>query len=431
MDRKWITVSVVFLLLTGCIRPEAPPQEVQAPEAQTPVEAVQVSTQAPIEEAQAPVEEVRPPIEPLKEAQAPAPPQITEAPLPVKKVKIRPVRSSIKVGENQQFQALVLDAQQKERGDVEIRWASENPSVATVDQSGLTMAVGAGTTRITATAEGKMASATLTIQPTPAAKREETTSPIEPVQTEVVEEPSVSPAPEMGEVPPAPEPASLPTVVAQAPSAAPPVEKKAEPPTPKPSPEVEQKMKEKLERMKKKLKDIDPSKIIYLDSRGNVASTGAPGSIAGEAFRAGAADHPVAMELAELPKDRFGLVNWVEALNSGKINPVDSLEKGTSNKRPMPVPDITFKMKSKTQPEVVFSHKIHTSWIPKCEVCHEGIFKQKAGGNPEMRMTKIAAGQYCGRCHNRVAFPLEDCKRCHVKERGGATTGSPGEESTP
>jgi hypothetical protein len=37
-----------------------------------------------------------------------------------------------------------------------------------------------------------------------------------------------------------------------------------------------------------------------------------------------------------------------------------------------------------------------------------------------MHMTKIAAGEYCGRCHDRVAFPLTDCLRCHVKPKSGA-----------
>ena len=30
-----------------------------------------------------------------------------------------------------------------------------------------------------------------------------------------------------------------------------------------------------------------------------------------------------------------------------------------------------------------------------------------------MNMMKIISGQYCGACHGIVAFPLEDCFRCH------------------
>ena len=179
----------------------------------------------------------------------------------------------------------------------------------------------------------------------------------------------------------------------------------------------EKRKKKKLERMKRKLANTDPSMLIYLDSHGNVASTGDPASIVGEAYRAGLADHPAAMELVDLPKDRFGLVDWVKALEQGKINPVDSLKIGARKKRTMPIADFIIKTKSKFQPDVIFSHKIHTAWIPKCNVCHPKIFKQKKGGNPDMHMTKIAAGQFCGRCHNRVSFPLEDCMRCHVEKK--------------
>jgi hypothetical protein len=34
-----------------------------------------------------------------------------------------------------------------------------------------------------------------------------------------------------------------------------------------------------------------------------------------------------------------------------------------------------------------------------------------------MTMPAIAAGEFCGRCHDRIAFPLSDCLRCHVKPR--------------
>jgi hypothetical protein len=34
-----------------------------------------------------------------------------------------------------------------------------------------------------------------------------------------------------------------------------------------------------------------------------------------------------------------------------------------------------------------------------------------------MTMPAIASGEFCGRCHDRIAFPLSDCLRCHVKPR--------------
>ncbi|MBI3621047.1 MAG: hypothetical protein HY208_02510 [Nitrospirae bacterium] len=175
--------------------------------------------------------------------------------------------------------------------------------------------------------------------------------------------------------------------------------------------------KEKLERMKEKLKKLDPSMVIFLDSKGNIAGRGESGGLVGEANRSGQAEHPLALELANLPQDQYGLVDWAEALRSGKITPKDSLNPNDTPKPPLDL-DVLIHTKSKYQPDVIFPHKIHTMWL-KCENCHDAIFKPKAGGNPEMRMVDIASGQYCGRCHNRVAFPLTDCLRCHVKPKPG------------
>ena len=183
------------------------------------------------------------------------------------------------------------------------------------------------------------------------------------------------------------------------------------------SKESEQDKKARLERMKEKLKKLDPSMIIYLDSKGNIAGRGESTGFVGEAERAGLSEHPMALELAELPKDQYGLIDWAEALRSGKISPKDSLDPNAKNSPVMDL-DVVIETKSKYQPDVVFPHKIHTMWL-KCENCHPAIFKPKAGGNPEMHMVKIAAGEYCGRCHNRVAFPLTDCLRCHVIPKPG------------
>jgi c(7)-type cytochrome triheme protein len=173
--------------------------------------------------------------------------------------------------------------------------------------------------------------------------------------------------------------------------------------------------KEKLERIKEKLKNVDPSMAIYLDKNGNIAGTGDLTGSGGELDRLRQREHPPALHLADLPLDQYGLVNWVEALKLGKIKPRDALDPNAQATPPFDL-DILIKTKSKYQPDVIFSHKIHTTWL-SCNACHNEIFKQKAGGHPEMHMKKIAAGEYCGRCHNRVAFPLFDCLRCHVKPK--------------
>ncbi|HEX9758663.1 MAG TPA: c(7)-type cytochrome triheme domain-containing protein [Nitrospiria bacterium] len=176
-----------------------------------------------------------------------------------------------------------------------------------------------------------------------------------------------------------------------------------------------------------KFKNLDPAMAIYLDSQGQMAGTGNPTDFIGEAERAGMATHPIALEAADLPTDRYGLVDWVEGSRMGKINPRDSLDPNIPPTEPLDL-DVVIETKSRFQPRVVFSHKVHTFWL-SCDNCHPSIFKQEAGGNPEMTMPKIASGEFCGRCHNRVSFPLTDCLRCHTKPKEETTAG-PGLEAT-
>ena len=32
-------------------------------------------------------------------------------------------------------------------------------------------------------------------------------------------------------------------------------------------------------------------------------------------------------------------------------------------------------------------------------------------------MVEIGQGQWCGKCHGRVSFPLTDCVRCHSQPK--------------
>lgn len=120
--------------------------------------------------------------------------------------------------------------------------------------------------------------------------------------------------------------------------------------------------------------------------------------------------------LKDLPRDTLGNgINWVEAIQQGKIQPKASLD----GKEEMVVfdRDIDFPVKASHvhPPDVVFPHKAHTQWL-HCNNCHPYIFNLKAGGNPGLSMTKNFKGFYCGVCHGKVAFPLQDCFRCHSKD---------------
>ncbi len=165
-----------------------------------------------------------------------------------------------------------------------------------------------------------------------------------------------------------------------------------------------------------KAPQIDPSQAIFLDSTGAIAGTGDPTKVVGAAEKAGMAPHPMALELAKLPKDKYGLIDWAAIVKEGKIKPWHSLDPNAPPDMTFPL-EVVIKTKSASMEDVVFPHFIHTFWL-NCTNCHPAIFNMKAGGNPDMTMAKIAAGQYCGRCHDKVAFPLTDCQRCHVRPKG-------------
>ncbi len=62
-------------------------------------------------------------------------------------------------------------------------------------------------------------------------------------------------------------------------------------------------------------------------------------------------------------------------------------------------------------PYVKFPHLAHTKWLD-CSNCHPDIFIPKEHSNP-ISMGKVLKGQYCGVCHDKVAFSLFICERCH------------------
>lgn len=227
-------------------------------------------------------------------------------------------------------------------------------------------------------------------------------------QREVKQEaPAVETPPAVAEAAPAPAPEPAPTAAPEAPPSA-------------PAPEAAPAPAAGAAGIPDQYKNIDPSLLIYLSSRGVLAGTGDPSGVAGDAEKIGQLPHPAAMELAKLPKDQYGLVDWAVAIKSGMVKPLDSLEPGAAPAPPFNL-DIVVRTKSNFMPDVVFPHYTHTLWLT-CTNCHVQIFQMKAGGNPDMTMAKIAAGEYCGRCHNRVAFPLTDCARCHVKPKEAAAS---------
>ena len=117
--------------------------------------------------------------------------------------------------------------------------------------------------------------------------------------------------------------------------------------------------------------------------------------------------------LSKLPRGGAGnQVNWGEALEKGYIKPLGKIRPNTG----INVLDLDVLLKNTGEMDMVlFPHKQHTEWMA-CNNCHEEIFKSKAGAN-KFGMFAILNGEYCGRCHSAVAFPLTECKRCHSVPR--------------
>ncbi len=117
--------------------------------------------------------------------------------------------------------------------------------------------------------------------------------------------------------------------------------------------------------------------------------------------------------LARLPADHAGnKVNWVTALEQGRINPRTNILP-ESRVRVLDT-DILLNLRGGT-PIVRFPHRQHTLWLD-CSNCHEELFKAKAGANT-FSMKRILQGEQCGVCHGAVAFPLTLCGRCHNTPR--------------
>jgi c(7)-type cytochrome triheme protein len=116
-----------------------------------------------------------------------------------------------------------------------------------------------------------------------------------------------------------------------------------------------------------------------------------------------------------LPRDVFGGVDWEKAEAERAVRPVDYLD-GISIPRRALQMDREVQRDSKVgwMSKVIFSHRKHAVWNG-CEVCHPEIFPKTRSGEVHYTMLEIAAGQYCGVCHDKVAFPIGDCRRCHTE----------------
>ena len=115
-------------------------------------------------------------------------------------------------------------------------------------------------------------------------------------------------------------------------------------------------------------------------------------------------------KLGELPWSAYGDgVNWSRALSMQLIKPVSSL---TGDFQPIQLDrTLTLEADWNFVPPAIFPHAEHERWLD-CANCHPSIFNVKKKAT-HISMQNILAGEFCGVCHRRVAFPLNDCRRCH------------------
>ncbi len=125
---------------------------------------------------------------------------------------------------------------------------------------------------------------------------------------------------------------------------------------------------------------------------------------------------PGVIPLFYLPRDECGYVDWAKALRQGLVTPRDSIEEKYSLDKAAPSPgDIVIRVNSPSISDVLFAHDTHNE-VLDCKSCHPSIFRKEAG-TTNIRKAAILEGEYCGRCHGKVAFPLSNCSRCHDGSR--------------
>ncbi len=84
-------------------------------------------------------------------------------------VSITPPATTVSVGSQIPLQALVQDPSGKTITPTEIHWSVENPSIATISNTGVVTGVALGSTQVAASVNGKSGIATITVEKTPVA----------------------------------------------------------------------------------------------------------------------------------------------------------------------------------------------------------------------------------------------------------------------
>jgi c(7)-type cytochrome triheme protein len=116
---------------------------------------------------------------------------------------------------------------------------------------------------------------------------------------------------------------------------------------------------------------------------------------------------------ASLPLAPFGNgIDWAAAIKEGSVRPNNflytdaTIEFPSNLKRPLKMGTAS------PRSEVDFSHADHFAELD-CSSCHPDIFNIKRKTTASFSMDSNIYGSFCGACHMLVAFPMNDCRRCH------------------
>jgi c(7)-type cytochrome triheme protein len=116
--------------------------------------------------------------------------------------------------------------------------------------------------------------------------------------------------------------------------------------------------------------------------------------------------------LKNLPKTEYGnKIDWVQAVKDGEITPAQSILE--EDFEPIEfTKELLLEAEWAMISPAVFPHEAHAQWLD-CANCHPDIFNVKKKTTKHFEMRYNLQGKFCGVCHLRVAFPMDDCKRCH------------------
>lgn len=119
----------------------------------------------------------------------------------------------------------------------------------------------------------------------------------------------------------------------------------------------------------------------------------------------------LAEQAGSLPKAEYGNeIDWSRAVKDGNIKPKYSLYR---DEKPLEF-DKLLELRAEWGgiSPAVFPHAAHVQWLD-CANCHPDIFNIKKKTTRHFEMRYILNKKFCGVCHLSVAFPLDDCRRCH------------------